>query len=94
MDMIKKLAPLFTAGIFLISFLALLLTGFGYMLGPIKKDISRLESGQVKLEDGQVKLEDGQVKLEKRMDRIENKLDDLIAVLRDKKTISLNNQTK
>ncbi len=37
------LSVLFTAGIFLISFLALLLTGFGYMIKPIIKRIDKLE---------------------------------------------------
>ena len=50
MDFLESLVPLFIAGIFFISFLALLLSGFGYMLEPIKKDIARLEAGQAKLE--------------------------------------------
>ena len=50
MDYLKKLAPLFTAGIFFIGFLSLLLVGFNAMLGPIKKDIAKLEAGQVRLE--------------------------------------------
>ena len=51
MKVLKDFVPLFTAGIFFIGFLALLLTGFAYMLNPIEKDIARLEAGQAKLED-------------------------------------------
>ena len=51
MKVLKDFVPLFTAGIFLISFLALLLTGFGYMLKPIEKRIDRLEAGQAKLSE-------------------------------------------
>ena len=47
---------LFTAGIFLISFLALLLTGFGYMIKPIIKRIDKLEQGQDKLNEKLDKL--------------------------------------
>ena len=73
MDTIKKLTFLFTAGIFLISFLALLLTGFNYMLGPIKTDIARFEKRFEKLEAGQAKLE--------------KKFDQLISALKEKKVI-------
>ena len=44
------LSVLFTAGIFFVSFLGLLLAGFNAMLKPIRKDIANLEVGQAKLE--------------------------------------------
>lgn len=54
MELLSIFTPLFTAGIFFIGFLALLLAGFSAMLeakvDPIKKDIARLEVGQAKLE--------------------------------------------
>ena len=53
MKYLKELTPLFTAGIFFIGFLALLLTGFAYMLNPIKKDIACLEKRMDTLEAGQ-----------------------------------------
>ena len=43
MNKIKDLSPLFTAGIFLLAFLALLLSGFNLMLGPIKENQARFE---------------------------------------------------
>jgi len=61
MELLSIFTPLFTAGIFFIGFLALLLAGFSAMLeakvDPIKKDIARLEAGQAKLERGLAKLE-------------------------------------
>ena len=74
-----ELSVLFTAGIFFISFLALLLAGFNAMLSLIKKDIAGLETGQVRFDKELKELKAGQANLEKRMDGIENKLDQLIA---------------
>ena len=82
MKVLKDFVPLFTAGIFFVGFLALLLTGFGYMLKPIEKRIDRLEAGQAKLETRMTNLETGQVKLEKRIDGIEVKLDTLLELIK------------
>ena len=43
MKALADLTPFFTAGFFLIGFLALLLTGVGYMLDPIKDNQARIE---------------------------------------------------
>ena len=75
------LAVLFSAGIFLLSFLSLLLGGFTIMLkvvvAPIKKqltehakDIDRLSAGQKRLEEGQRQLEAGQKRLEDKIDKL------------------------
>ena len=47
---------LFTAGIFFISFLSLLLVSFNAMLSPIKKDIGRIET-DLKTEIKAVRIE-------------------------------------
>ena len=44
MERLSALNPLFTFGIFLVSFLGLLLAGFNAMLGPLKKNQARLEA--------------------------------------------------
>ena len=66
---------LFTAGIFLISFLSLLLVSFGAMLNPIKKDIIRLETNITRVETD--------LKADTR--EIRNKLDTLILTLSQNK---------
>jgi len=64
---------LFTAGIFFIGFLALLLAGFNALLeakiDPIKKDIGHLES----------RLD----KVEERLDKLESKLDQILNIIKE-----------
>ena len=57
METLSVFMPLFTAGIFFISFLALLLTGFNYMLKPLKDNQARMEDRQARMEDRQARME-------------------------------------
>lgn len=54
-EVLAGLSPLFTAGIFFVAVLALLLQGMKAMLNasiePIKEQLSRLEKGQEKIEN-------------------------------------------
>ncbi len=59
---------LFTAGIFLIGFLSLLLVSFNAMLSPIKRDIHRVEMRINRVEN----------RMEAHIDRLNDKLDKLI----------------
>jgi len=71
---------LFTAGIFFIGFLALLLAGFNALLeakiDPIKKDIGHLESRLDKMEG---RLD----KVEERLDKLESKLDQILNIIKE-----------
>ena len=62
---------LFTAGIFLLAFLSLLVVSFNHMLKPLNFRVKRLEEGQAKLEKGQAKLEKSVVNLEKSVVNLE-----------------------
>ena len=66
MEVLADLSPLFTAGIFFVGTMSFLLLGVNAMLSPLKKDIAKLEAGQIQLN--------------KRMDGIEAKLDRVLAI--------------
>ena len=68
MNKIKELGPLFTAGIFFVGFLALLLTGFNMLLN------AKIEPVNTKIEH----VKENQVRFERRLDRIEVKLDQVL----------------
>ena len=50
MGQLKSFSPLFTAGIFLISFLVLLLAGFNYMLTPLEARMDHIETRMDRIE--------------------------------------------
>ena len=81
METLIAFQPLFTAGIFFVGFLALLLAGFNALLnakiGPLKENLVRFEKRLDKLEAGQAsfdkrldKLEAGQASLDKKIDQL------------------------
>ena len=74
----EALPVLFSAGIFLLSFLALLLAGMNAMLSPIKKDIGRLEEKQVHFEKELTEIKENQVHFEKELTEIKAMLSQVL----------------
>ena len=84
---LKEFSPLFTAGIFFLSLVGVLLTGFGFMLGPVKANQARLENRLNQVDTrfenqlNQVesrfenRLNQVESRFENRLDRIEVKID-------------------
>ncbi len=67
---------LFTAGIFLIGFLSLLLVSFNAMLAPIKKDIQRVESSLgSRIDRLDARLDSRIDRLGSRIDRLDSRID-------------------
>ncbi len=83
---LSQFTPFFTAGIFFIGFLAVLLGVIYFLLNamiePVKKDMAKIEKRIEGLETGQANLETGQANLEKRIDGIEVKLDTLLELIK------------
>lgn len=81
LNSLKLLAPLFTVGIFLISFLALLLAGFSSMLNakidPMKKDMARIEQNQARFEQTQARFEQTQIRFNEELKEIKSTLNDI-----------------
>ena len=74
------LPVLFSAGIFLLSFLALLLAGINAMLSPIKKDIGRLEEKQIHFEKELTEIKENQVRFEQELTEIKAMLSQILRI--------------
>ena len=93
----ENLDVIFSTILVCMSVLAILFTGFNYLLSakldPFKKDITKLETGQTKLETGQTKLETGQAKLEAGQARFDSELKGIKSDLSEIKQAVLSNKS-
>ena len=78
MGWVDILPVLFSAGIFLIGFLALLLTGMNAMLSPIKKDIARLEKNQIRFEKELAEIKENQIRFDRELADIKAMLSQIL----------------
>ena len=85
METLSDFTPFFTAGLFLLSFLALLLAGFNGLLAPLKENQNWLKDEQkaIKEEQKAIKEEQKAIRDEQRViktdiQEVKNKLDQLI----------------